>query len=130
MRTAHAEISARIDEYLNYLAVERGASLNTLEAYSRDIRQFLEYAAQRGIASIVEVKAEHATAFLGDLREQGLSSTSMNRKLAAIRGYFKHLLREGRLEENPLARIRIGRSWMASRDSQPRGDGNPSGSAL
>ncbi|HTZ39657.1 MAG TPA: site-specific tyrosine recombinase, partial [Syntrophales bacterium] len=62
--------------------------------------------------SVAEVKAEHATAFLGELREQGLSSASMNRKLAAIRGFFKYLLREARLEENPLARIRIGRTWM------------------
>ncbi len=112
MSTTHGEISARLDEYLNYLAVEKGASLNTLDAYSRDIRQFLEHAAARGIASITAVKAEHATAFLGELREQGLSSTSMNRKLAALRGFFKYLLREARLEENPLARIRIGRSWM------------------
>jgi integrase/recombinase XerD len=112
MPAAIREDSARVDEYLNFLAVERGASLNTLEAYSRDIRQFLEFAAARGVSSVVEVKAEHATAFLGELREQGLSSTSMNRKLAAIRGFFKYLLREARLEENPLARIQIARTWM------------------
>ncbi len=104
--------SARIDEYMNFLAVERGASLNTLEAYSRDIRQFLEFTQTAGIASVESVKADHVTTFLGELREQGLSSTSMNRKLAAIRGFFKYLLREGRLEENPLARIKIARTWM------------------
>jgi integrase/recombinase XerD len=104
--------SNHIDEYLNFLAVERGASLNTLEAYSRDIHQFLTFAAAAGAPSILRVKSEHATAFLGELREQGLSSTSLNRKLAAIRGFFKYLLREGRLEENPLARIKIGRTWM------------------
>jgi integrase/recombinase XerD len=104
--------SNRVDEYLNFLAVERGASLNTLEAYSRDIHQFLAFAEAAGAVSILEVKAEHATAFLGELRGQGLSSTSLNRKLAAIRGIFKYLLREARLEENPLARIKIGRTWM------------------
>ena len=104
--------SNRVDEYLNFLAVERGASLNTLEAYSRDIHQFLTFAEAAGAPSILEVKAEHATAFLGELRGQGLSSTSLNRKLAAIRGFFKYLLREARLEENPLARIKIGRTWM------------------
>jgi integrase/recombinase XerD len=112
MPAAIREDSARVDEYLNFLAVERGASLNTLEAYSRDIRQFLEFAAAGGVASVLEVKAEHATAFLGELREQGLSSTSMNRKLAAIRGFFKYLLREAKLDENPLARIQIARTWM------------------
>ncbi len=104
--------STRVDEYLNFLAVERGASLNTLEAYSRDIRQFLEFTEAAGVSSVSEVKAEHATAFLGELRGRGLSSTSLNRKLAAIRGFFKYLLREARLEGNPLARIKIGRTWM------------------
>ena len=112
MPAAIGENSAWVDEYLNFLAVERGASLNTLEAYSRDIRQFLEFFMSGGTPSVAEVKAEHATAFLGELREQGLSSASMNRKLAAIRGFFKYLLREARVEENPLARIRIGRTWM------------------
>jgi integrase/recombinase XerD len=112
MPAAIREDFAQVDEYLNFLAVERGASLNTLEAYSRDIRQFLEYATAGGISSVAEVRSEHATAYLGELREQGLSSSSMNRKLAAIRGFFKYLLRESRLQENPLARIKIGRTWM------------------
>ncbi|MGE5800098.1 MAG: site-specific integrase, partial [Syntrophaceae bacterium] len=71
--------STLVDEYLNYLAVERGVSLNTLEAYSRDIGQFLDFAASAGVSSPVAVRPEDVTAFLGGLREQGLSSTSMNR---------------------------------------------------
>ncbi len=104
--------STLVDEYLNYLAVERGASLNTLEAYSRDIGQFLDFAATAGVSSPAAVRPEDVTAFLGGLREQGLSPTSMNRKLAAIRGFYKYLLREARLEENPLSRVRIARTWM------------------
>ncbi len=49
--------SHRVDEYLNFLAVERGASLNTLEAYSRDIHQFLEFAEAAGAPSVLEVNA-------------------------------------------------------------------------
>jgi integrase/recombinase XerD len=101
-----------MDEYLTHLAVEKGASLNTLEAYSRDIRQFLEFAASRGGASALVATSAHVTAFLGELRDQGLSSTSLNRKLAAIRGFYKYLLREARLEENPLSRIEVARTWM------------------
>lgn len=104
--------STLVDEYLNYLAVERGASLNTLEAYSRDIGQFLDFAATAGVSSPAAVRPEDVTAFLGGLREQGLSSTSMNRKLAAIRGFYKYLLREARLKESPLARVQIARTWM------------------
>ena len=112
--------STLVEEYLNYLAVERGASLNTLEAYSRDIGQFLDFAATAGVSSPASVRPEDVTAFLGGLREQGLSSTSMNRKLAAIRGFYKYLLREARLEENPLARVQIARTWMRLPDTLSR----------
>ena len=101
-----------VDDYLNFLAVERGASLNTLDAYSRDIHQFLGFATAGGVSSPLAVTSGNVTAFLGELRDQGISSTSMNRKLAAIRGFYKYLLREARLEENPLARVKIARTWM------------------
>ncbi len=104
--------SILMDEYLNHLAVEKGASLNTLDAYSRDIRQFLDFAAAAAGVPPLGVTPEHVTAFLVELRGQGLSSTSLNRKLAAIRGFYRYLLREARVEENPLARIEVARTWM------------------
>ena len=104
--------AALVEEYLHFLAVERGASLNTLEAYSRDLGQFLDYVRGSGVASPLAVSPERVTAFLGGLRGQGLSSASVNRKLAAIRGFYKYLLREARLEENPLARVETARAWM------------------
>jgi len=101
-----------VEEYLHFLAVERGASLNTLEAYSRDLGQFLDYVRGSGVASPLAVSPEHVTAFLAELRGQGLSSASVNRKLAAIRGFYKYLLREARVEENPLARVETARAWI------------------
>lgn len=112
MPAAVRDDSTLVEEYLHFLAVERGASLNTLEAYSRDIRQFLEYAEASGAASPLAVNPENVTGFLGELRGQGLSPASVNRKLAAIRGFYKYLLREARLEENPLARVETARTWM------------------
>jgi integrase/recombinase XerD len=50
--------------------------------------------------------------FLGDLRGRGLSPASVNRKLAAIRGFYKYLLREARVGESPLARVETARTWM------------------
>lgn len=112
MPAAVRDDSTFVEEYLHFLAVERVASLNTLEAYSRDIGQFLVYAEASGAASPLAVNPEHVTSFLGELRGQGLSSASVNRKLAAIRGFYKYLLREARVEENPLARVETARTWM------------------
>jgi len=112
MPAAIPDDAALIEEYLHFLAVERGASLNTLEAYSRDIGRFLEFAGASGVPSPLAVNPEHVTAYLGALRGQGLSPASVNRKLAAIRGFYKYLLREARVEENPLARVETARTWM------------------
>ena len=112
MPAAVRDGSSLVEEYLPYLAVERGASLNTLAAYSRDIGQFLEYADACGAASPLAVSPEHVTGFLGDLRGRGLSPASVNRKLAAIRGFYTYLLREARVGESPLARVETARTWM------------------
>jgi len=112
MTAAIRDDSTLVEQYLHFLAVERGASLNTLEAYSRDIRQFLEFAEASGVASSLAVNPGHVTAFLGELRGQGHSSATVNRKLAAIRGFYKYLLREARVEENPLDRVETARTWM------------------
>ncbi len=112
MPAAIPDDAALVEEYLHFLAVERGASLNTLEAYSRDIGRFLEYAGASGVPSPLAVNPEHVTAYLGALRGQGLSPASVNRKLAAIRGFYRYLLREARVEENPLARVETARTWM------------------
>jgi integrase/recombinase XerD len=112
MPAAIRDDATLVEQYLHFLAVERGASLNTLEAYSRDIRQFLEFAEASGVASSLAVNPGHVTAFLGELRGQGHSSATVNRKLAAIRGFYKYQLREARVEENPLARVETARTWM------------------
>jgi len=112
MPAAIPDDAALVEEYLHFLAVERGASLNTLEAYSRDIGRFLEFAGASGVPSPLAVNPEHVTAYLGALRGQGLSPASVNRKLAAIRGFYRYLLREARVEENPLARVETARTWM------------------
>ncbi len=112
MPAAIPDDAALVEEYLHFLAVERGASHNTLEAYSRDIGRFLEYAGASGVPSPLAVNPEHVTAYLGALRGQGLSPASVNRKLAAIRGFYRYLLREARVEENPLARVETARTWM------------------
>ena len=114
----------RIDEYLNYLAVEKGASLHTLEAYSRDLRRF----AAHGTAEAAHetdperVTADHLVSFLGSLRREGLSATSINRSLAAVRGFYKYLLRNGRIQENPVAEVSLAKVWMRLPDTLSRAE--------
>ncbi len=110
----------RIDEFLNFMAVEKGSSLHTLEAYSRDLRRFAAHMRGQEIASPGDVNAGHLVAFLGTLRGEGLSATSINRTLAAVRGFYKYLLRTGHIPENPLTKVGLAKVWMRLPDTLSR----------
>jgi len=107
----------RIDEFLNFMAVEKGSSLNTLEAYSRDLRRFADYLRGEEVVAPRDVGPEYLVAFLGTLKKEGLSATSINRTLAAIRGLYRYLLRSGHIAENTLTKVSLAKAWMRLPDT-------------
>ncbi|MBN2570408.1 MAG: site-specific tyrosine recombinase XerD [Deltaproteobacteria bacterium] len=101
-----------VDEYINFLAVERGMSLNTLEAYSRDLNRYLMNMEEMRISDFKNISSDHVIAYLGSLRKNGLMPTSVNRALAALRGFYKYLILRGVVKENPIAHIALAKTWM------------------
>ncbi len=106
-----------VDEYLNFLAVEKGVSLNTLEAYSRDLVRYVEFEQDAGIKTIKDITSDDVITYLGSLRKGGLTANSVNRGLAALRGFYKYLLRENIVVGNPVANIELARVWMRLPDT-------------
>jgi integrase/recombinase XerD len=106
-----------IDEYINFLAIERGLSLNTLEAYSRDLNRYSEFMESKGITTIKNITSDDIIAYLGTLRKGGLTANSVNRALAAARGFYKYLIRENIIDENPIANIELAKVWMRLPDT-------------
>ena len=111
-----------IDEYLNFLAVEKGVSLNTLEAYSRDLVKYVEFTQDRGIKTIKDITSDDVITYLGNLRKGGLTANSVNRGLAALRGFYKYLLRENIVVESPVANIELAKVWMRLPDTLSRSE--------
>jgi len=109
-----------VDGYLNFLAVEKGVSLNTLEAYSRDLNRYVDFAGQTGIKDIRDISSDTIISFLGKLKGDGLATTSVNRSLAAIRGFYRYLLNENIVDENPVASIELAKVWMHLPDTLSR----------
>jgi integrase/recombinase XerD len=101
-----------IDEYLNFLAVEKGASRNTLDGYSRDLNRYASFIQELGSGDLQRIGTEQLIAFLARLKQDGLAANSVNRALAALRGFYKFLLREKRLESTPVGHIELARVWM------------------
>lgn len=106
-----------LNRYHRYLLIEKGASANTLEAYGRDLKRYLTFLEQRGLTDARSVAPQTVVDFLVQIKAEGLSANSMNRALAALRGFYHYLLQERVLEESPLAHIELAKVWMRLPDT-------------
>jgi len=99
-----------IADFLRYLWVEKNASQNTLRSYEGDLLQFLSYLTLRGdlpSASIdwKDINPLLIRSFLCELISKGNMKSSVARKLASLRTFFKYLLRQGKIVFNPAQRV-------------------------
>ncbi len=106
-----------LEGYLNYLLIERGVAPNTLEAYGRDLQRYLAFIRQKGLSHFKEATPEIIVEYLVLIKNEGLSANSMNRALAALRGFYKYLLMEKLIEQTPLANIELAKVWMRLPDT-------------
>jgi integrase/recombinase XerC len=91
--------------FLRYLQYEKRFSPHTLSAYRNDLRQFLDYIQQElGLASEAEVGHAHIRAWMVQLISAGYSPRTVNRKLSALKAYFKFLVQRQHLSSNPAAK--------------------------
>lgn len=93
-------------DFIEYLQKERKMSLNTLEAYNRDVLQFMAFEGSRGNSDVTETSGTEIVAFLHELKASGKSAATVNRKLASIRAFFNYLMESGLIKENPTANIK------------------------
>jgi len=87
--------------YLNHLRIERGLSENTLSSYARDLSKFSEYLHSRKL-NFDSLSESEVTDFQIHLRHSGLSATSVNRGISALKGFYKYCSLEHEIR-NPIA---------------------------
>jgi integrase/recombinase XerD len=93
-----------IEQFLEMMSAERGASRHTLEAYGRDLADYCKFLTGRG-RSIRQAGADDVRGFLAILEKRRLAKTSAARKLSAIKQYHRFLLGEGLARQNPASII-------------------------
>ncbi len=94
-----------VDEYMSFISVEKGLSATTLEAYSSDLLEFMDFAIKNGLNSPTDVATSHVMAWLKILKENGISARSATRKLSSLRGFFRYLVLEGIISASPTSVI-------------------------
>src|SRR5690242_9284268 len=100
------QLSAQIQPFLDYLKYEKRYSSHTLVSYQTDLRDFFDFLArQYGEMPLQEVTHYIVRGWLAGLKEQGLASKSLNRKISSLRSFFKHQLRMGNISISPMTNV-------------------------
>ena len=102
-------MASPLELFLHYLLVEKGLSSNTLEAYGRDLKRFESYLKSK---NILTCSTEEIIAFLQELREQGLSAASLARTLSSLKSFYRFLLSEGMLRNDPTLPLYAPKRWQ------------------
>jgi integrase/recombinase XerD len=99
-----------LKEYQAYLRVEKGLRPLTCEAYGSDLRTFAEFIEERDKVLFTAVQ-EDVAAFLKHLRDHGIDARSSARKLSCLRGFYKWLLLDKRIDHDPTVNIESPKAW-------------------
>ncbi|HHF53478.1 MAG TPA: tyrosine recombinase [candidate division WOR-3 bacterium] len=95
-----------IEKYISYISGERGLAKNSIESYKRDLYQFLEFVQEAmGIKDIENIRRADIREYVSALIQYGFSKKSVERKLSALRGFFKYLKRIQVISSNPVLGI-------------------------
>jgi len=98
-----------LQQYLSYLRHERGLSPRTITAYQRDLQHLLVEMEKAGLASPSQVNEHHVRGLVARLHRQGMGARSLQRLLAAIRSFFRWLMKERHAGSNPAIAVRAPR---------------------
>ncbi|HRI25310.1 MAG TPA: tyrosine-type recombinase/integrase [Ferruginibacter sp.] len=95
-----------IQEFLNYLKFQKRYSQHTITSYKNDLDSFFTFIGSRfGETALPDIKAAFVRSWLAELKETGIESKSINRKISSLKSFFKYQLRQERIEATPMASI-------------------------
>jgi len=96
-------LEAVIQPFIDYLKFEKRYSAHTIRAYQDDLVQFTDFIAlQFGVKTLAEVSSSFVRSWLASLKDQRLSSRSVNRKISSLKSFYKFQLRNGVVEFSPM----------------------------
>ncbi len=94
-----------LSKFESYLSIEKRYSQNTVLAYMKDLKQFIDYSCISSINEFKQVSHASIRCWIVNLVESAMENKTVNRKLSALRTFFKWLRKENILDQNPLSKI-------------------------
>jgi integrase/recombinase XerD len=99
------DMEGYVDQFINYLAVDRGLAKNTLESYGRDLRQFQTYLQNGKFEDIKDSSRTTIVDYLNSLKSQGKAVSTISRNIAALKSFYQYLVKENYLEHDPAEKL-------------------------
>lgn len=101
-----------VDQYLNYLVVEKGLAAKTVEAYAGDLNAFLAFLREQNVASMENADTAAILKHVISLRHRGRGPRTRARHLVTIRGFFRYLKQAGVLQHNAAKMVDLPKSGL------------------
>jgi integrase/recombinase XerD len=106
------ELNQFVDQYLNYLLVEKGLSSATIDAYARDLARYVRFLRANRMTALSETDTPVVLKYLLRLRDQGLGIRSRARHLVTIRGLYRFAVEEKVLKKDPARLVELPKSGV------------------
>jgi integrase/recombinase XerD len=100
-----------VERFVEFLTLEKGSSVQTQDAYARDVSRFVDYALARGVSAPIAVTPRTLREFVYHLKDLGLSPSSIRRNVSSVRTYFRFLLGDGHIVRDPSERLDTPQRW-------------------
>lgn len=108
-----ATLAEGVESFVTHLALERGVSPRTIEAYGRDVRAFAKYLEGRGVCECAAIERDHVVGHLEALRARSRRASSRARAFVAVREFLRHLVSAGYAKADPSAALEAPRKGVA-----------------
>jgi len=107
------EMTDLVNQFIDYLSVEKGYSQNTIQSYRRDLAKFINYLNSHRVKGVEAVTKHEITKYLYFLKDKGLSPSSIARNLASIKTFFKFMMAERIIKEDQAGLLESPRLMQA-----------------
>ena len=94
-----------LDDFSNYLVSDKKVSANTLQSYIRDVKQYMEYLDEIGVASCTDVTPTTYLNYMSHLQKLGKAPTSVSRAIASTRNFYRYLCAKKLCDINPVEKV-------------------------
>lgn len=101
-----------VDQYIDYLKIEKGLAAKTIQAYAGDLATFLGFLKSEKIKSFARTDTAVLLKFIIDMRQNGRSARTRARHLVTIRGLYQYLYQSGEIADNPAKLVALPKSGL------------------